>query len=205
MTKDLDLDALTVNCFPIPYIKGKTCLATSNLNDDGIVTACEGDLNATMVMMAFQYINGSASLNSDIIIENQEENALMFSHCGGGPFSCASNCKDIILEEQYEVKSGMAVYYPVKKGGKRTTVVNLVGRESSYRMCILEGTSIPTEKLVYHGNPIQIRFDTNVVDLLKRIGNEGFGHHWMVAYGDHRDIFLEISKLVRLKNVVCID
>ena len=205
MIKDLDLDALTVNCFPIPYIKGKTCLATSNLNDDGIVTACEGDVNATIVMLAFQYINGAASLNSDIIIENQKENALMFSHCGGGPFSCASDCKDIILEEQYEVKSGMAVYYPVKTGGKDATIVNLVGRESTYRMCILKGVSIPTRELSYHGNPIQIKFNTSVVDLLNQIGNEGFGHHWMVAYGDHKDIFVEISKLVRLKHVTHID
>ncbi len=205
MIKDLDLDALTVNCFPIPDIKGKTCLATSNLNDDGIVTACEGDVNATIVMLAFQYINGAASLNSDIIIENQKENALMFSHCGGGPFSCASDCKDIILEEQYEIKSGMAVYYPVKTGGKNATIVNLVGRESTYRMCILKGVSIPTKELSYHGNPIQIKFNTSVADLLNQIGNEGFGHHWMVAYGDHSDIFREISKLVKLKHVTQID
>jgi L-fucose isomerase-like protein len=205
MIKDLGLDALTVNCFPIPYIKGKTCLATSNLNDDGIVTACEGDVNSTIVMLAFQYINGTASLNSDIIIENQEENAMMFSHCGAGPFSCASDCKDIVLEEQYEVKSGMAVYYPVKTGGKEATIVNLVGRESTYRMCILNGISIPTTKLSYHGNPIQIKFNTNVVDLINQIGNEGFGHHWMVAYGDHKEIFIEIAKLVRLKHVTHID
>ncbi len=205
MIKDLDLDALTVNCFPIPDIKGKTCLATSNLNDDGIVTACEGDVNATIVMLTFQYINGAASLNSDIIIENQKENALMFSHCGGGPFSCASDCKDIILEEQYEIKSGMAVYYPVKTGGKNATIVNLVGRESTYRMCILKGVSIPTKELSYHGNPIQIKFNTSVADLLNQIGNEGFGHHWMVAYGDHSDIFREISKLVKLKHVTQID
>ncbi len=205
LIKDLDLDALTVNCFPLPYIKGKTCLATSNLNDDGIVAACEGDVNAAIIMLAFQYINGTASLNSDIIIENQKENALMFSHCGAGPFTCASDCKDIILDEQYEIKSGMAVYYPVKTGGKETTVVNLVGRGSTYRMCILSGVSIPTKELTYHGNPIQIRFNTGIVDLLNQIGNEGFGHHWMVAYGNHKDIFREISKLVKLNHVTLID
>ena len=205
MVEDLNLDALTVNCFPIPYIKGKTCLATSNLNDAGIIAACEGDVNSAIVMLAFNFITGKASLNSDIIIENQKENALMFSHCGGGPFTCASNYKDIILEEQYEVKSGMAVYYPVKTGGKDTTIINLIGKESTYRMCILNGISIPTKELVYHGNPIQIKFKTNVEDLINQIGNEGFGHHWMVAYGNHKNIFLEICKLIKLNNVTTIE
>ena len=205
MVEDLNLDALTVNCFPMPYIKGKTCLAASNLNDAGIITACEGDVNSAIIMLAFNFITGKASLNSDIIIENQKENALMFSHCGCGPFTCASNYKDIILEEQYEVKSGMAVYYPVKTGGKDTTIINLIGKESTYRMCILNGISIPTKELVYHGNPIQIKFKTNVEDLINQIGNEGFGHHWMVAYGNHKNIFLEICKLIKLNNVTTIE
>jgi len=205
MTEDLRLDALTINCFPIPEIKGKTCLATSNLNDMGIVTACEGDVNATIVMLILNMITGKASLNSDIIIENAKENAIMFSHCGAGPFTCASSPGDIILEEQYEIKDGMAVYYPVKKGGEESTIVNLVGRESTYRVCILNGTSIPTKELSYHGNPVQVKFKTGLEDLIEKIGNEGFGHHWMVSYGDHREIVLEVCRLLKLSDPVVID
>jgi len=193
MIEGLKLDAMTLNCFP-SSIKGKTCLAISNLNDLGIMAGCEGDINSTIVMYALNLITGEAPMNSDLIYEYKKENAIMFSHCGAGPFSCACNPKDIVLDEHYEVKSGMAVYYPVKVGGKETTIINLVGNRSTYRMCILNGISIPTEELEYHGNPIRIKFKTNITELINKIGNEGYGHHWMVSYGNHKDIFQHLCK-----------
>jgi len=198
LAKDLNLDTMAINCFPTPAIKGKTCLAVSNLNDEGIVAACEGDVNSAIIMSAFNLITGKASLNSDLIIEYENENQIMFSHCGGGPFSCASKMSDVILDTQYEVKSGLGVYYPVKTGGKEVTVVNLVGNEMTYRMCILNGISVALDKLTYYGNPINIKFKTDVGDLINTIGNEGFGHHWMVAFGDYKDIFLEICKMLKI-------
>ncbi|MCL5771085.1 MAG: hypothetical protein M1479_02270, partial [Actinobacteria bacterium] len=197
LAEELSLDAMTINCFPMS-IKGKTCLAVSNLNDLGIMTGCEGDVNSTIVMYIFNLITGESPMNSDLIYEYKNENAIMFSHCGAGPFSCACDLKDIMLEEHYEVKSGMAVYYPVKIGQKVTTIVNLVGNQSTYRMCILNGVSIPTKELEYHGNPIRIKFKTNINELINVIGNEGFGHHWMVSYGNHTDIFKYLCKFAKI-------
>lgn len=192
--EDFKLGAITINCYPFPYIKSKTCLAVSNLNDYGIVAACEGDIHSSIVMYAFCLITDNASLNSDIIIEDKKENYIVFSHCGAGPFSCAESYSDIDLEEHYEVKSGMAVYYPVKVGGKEATIINLVGMESTYRMAILTGKTLPTEKLIYHSNPLKIKFKTKVEDLIEAIGNEGFNHHWMVSYGDYPGMFFEKPK-----------
>ena len=121
-------------------------------------------------MSAFNLITGKASLNSDLIIEYEKENQIMFSHCGGGPFSCASKMSDIILDRQYEVKSGLGVYYPVKTGGKEVTIINLVVNELTYRMCILSGTSVALDKLTYFGNPINVKFMSVV--LIRKGGYE---------------------------------
>ena len=204
MSGDLNLDVLALNCFPFPALKGKTCLAVSNLNDEGIITSCEGDINASIIMAVFNFIHGNAVLNSDIIIENEANNTIMFSHCGAGPFTCASNNDDIMLLEHYEVKSGLGVYYPVKKDGEEITIVNLTGREQTYRMCVLSGKSIPIKELTHYGNPIDVRFNTKVEDLINMIGNKGFGHHWMVSYGGYVDIFKEMSELIGI-NLVAID
>lgn len=198
LARDLNLDSMAINCFPTPAVKGKTCLAVSNLNDEGIVAACEGDVNSAIIMSALNLITGKASLNSDVIIEYKNTNQIMFSHCGGGPFSCASKISDVILDTQYETKSGLGVYYPYKTSGKEVTIINLVGNELTYRMCILNGTSVALDKLTYHGNPINVKFKTDVEDLINIIGNEGFGHHWMVAFGDYKDIFLEICKMLKI-------
>ena len=171
MSEDLNLDVLALNCFPFPGLKGKTCLAVSNLNDEGIITSCEGDINASIIMAAFNFIHGNAVLNSDLITDSEVNNTIMFSHCGAGPFTCASNNDDIILLEHYEVKTGLGVYYPVKKDGEEITIVNLTGREQTYRMCVLSGKSIPIMKLTHYGNPIDVRFNTKVKDLINIICN----------------------------------
>ncbi len=198
IVKQYQLDAIAVNCYPYPYIKAKTCLALSNMNDRGIPAACESDVSASILMYMLQSINGKSALNSDLIYEDTGSNSIMFSHCGCGPFSCAESIEDIRLEEHFEVKSGMAVYYPLKEPDKNTTIVNLVGRENTFRLCALSGRTIPTRELLYKGNPVTVKFKTDVVELVNIIGNEGYGHHWMVSLGDHSGIFKEFCNLVKI-------
>lgn len=201
LVREFKLNAIAVNCFPFPYIKAKTCLALSNLNDIGIPASCEADVNSAILMYILQSITGASGLNSDLIIEDQGKNSIMFSHCGCGPFSCATNIKDISLKTHYEVKTGLGVYYPVKEGGNETTTVNLVGREGTYRLCALLGVSLPMQELIYSGNPITIRYKTNITDLINIIGNEGFGHHWVVSKGNHKEIFTDFCRLVKIKDI----
>jgi L-fucose isomerase-like protein len=195
IVKNFGLDALSVNCYPHPYIKAKTCLALSNMNDDGITAACESDANAAILMYMLKSISGKSSLSSDLICEDTANNSIMFSHCGCGPFSCAESMDDIKLEEHFEVKSGMAVYYPLTKPGKDAVAVNLTGRENTFRLCALKGVTIPTTQTNYKGNPVTVKFNTGVIELINLIGNEGFGHHWMVAFGDYSGIFREFCKI----------
>jgi len=198
IVKYYGLDALAVNCYPHPYIKAKTCLALSNMNDAGITAACESDVNSAILMYMLKSVSGKSSLNSDLICEDTAKNSIMFSHCGCGPFSCAESYDDIRLEEHFEVKSGMAVYYPLKKSGLDTTIVNLVGRENTFRLCALKGKTIPTIDTAYKGNPVTVKFKMDVTELINLIGNEGFGHHWMVSFGNYSGIF---EYFCRLKNI----
>ncbi len=199
LVKDFALNIIALNCYPFPALKGKTCLAVSNLNDDGIVVSCEGDIHAAILMAVLQAIDGRACLDSDVIIEDMEKNAIVFSHCGGGPFSCAADIRDVELREHYEVKSGLGVYYPVKIDGEPVTIMNLTGRETTYRMCLIKGHTIATDDLTYYGNPLTVRFKNNVEDIINQIGNEGFGHHWVVSYGDHGPIIQELSDLLGIR------
>ncbi len=201
MVGEFKLDAISFNCYPFPYVKAKTCLAASNLNDIGIPAACESDAYSAMLMYILKSITGKSCLNSDIVFEDEPENTIIFSHCGCGPFSCAESRKDIRLETHFEVKSGMAVYYPLMAKGKDTTIVNLVGRENTFRLCALSGTTMPTKLKDFAGNPVTVKFQTNIVELINILGNEGFGHHWMVSFGDHKNIFEELCKILKISGV----
>jgi len=51
------------------------------------------------------------------------------------------------------------------------------------------------------GNPVTVRFQTDIKELINIIGNEGFGHHWMVSFGNHSSIFEDFCELKQIKGV----
>ncbi len=197
MLDEFEIDMFAINCFPNLF--GRVCLALSNLNDIGITASCEGDVKSAIVMFALKLISGRTSLNTDIAIEYEKENAIIFTHCGSGPFTFAKNLKDITFKEEYENKTGLAVCYPVRSNNEEITIVNLVGINQNYRMCVLYGKSMLLEKLIYPGNPIKIKFKNNIKDIINRIGNDGFGHHWMVSYGNHGRILNDFCSLLKIR------
>ena len=48
---------------------------------------------------------------------------------------------------------------------------------------------------------INIRFDFNIREMLKKIAYGGFGHHWNISYGNHIEELIEL--LQDVKNQLC--
>jgi hypothetical protein len=49
--------------------------------------------------------------------------------------------------------------------------------------------------MVFPGNPLRVRFQTDYRDILAWIATNGLGHHWMAAYGDHRPALGHLARL----------
>lgn len=58
----------------------KGCLAFSKLNDQGLVGACEGDVDSTLTMLMFQYAFGIPGFISDPVFDTSKR-ALIHFHC----------------------------------------------------------------------------------------------------------------------------
>ncbi len=58
----------------------KGCLAFSKLNDEGLVGACEGDIDSTLTMLMFQYAFGLPGFITDPVFDTSK-NALIHFHC----------------------------------------------------------------------------------------------------------------------------
>jgi len=58
----------------------KGCLTYSKLNDQGLVGACEGDMDSTLTMLMFGYAFGVPGFISDPVIDTSK-NALIHFHC----------------------------------------------------------------------------------------------------------------------------
>ncbi|MCF0167165.1 MAG: fucose isomerase, partial [Bacteroidales bacterium] len=76
------LSALTVRCFDlIDPCRTTSCLALSRLNDEGIISGCEGDVPSLWTMMVVFAATKHASFMANPSSSNPSENVVDFAHC----------------------------------------------------------------------------------------------------------------------------
>jgi len=199
LVKKHSLGAVSTNCFP--HLKGKVCIPVARLNDLGIPSACEGDLHSTILMYMLYQLSGRAVSNGDqlkIYNLDKKNNSMMFSHCGAGAFTLAKDKKDIRITTDYETGTGIAVFFPERIPGE-VTMANMMGSRTGYRMFIAKGKALDIDLTGdYEGNPVNIQFDFNIRDMLERIAEGGFGHHWNIGYGDYMQELIEFCELMEI-------
>ena len=79
-------------------------------------------------------------------------------------------------------------------------MANMMGSRLGYRMFIAQGKALDTDLIKdYEGNPINIQFDFDIVDMLERIAEGGFGHHWNIGYGDHVGELTQLCDLLGIE------
>jgi L-fucose isomerase-like protein len=188
------LAGLAVGCYP--NLMGEVCLAASLLGEEDVPVGCEGDVNATLAMLMLQELTGSPVHNTDPLAVYEEDNSMLFSHCGSGGFSLAAPGSQIELSPVRLMDRGVCVLFPARPGP--VTLVNLVGRRDTYRLTLLRGEAVETGML-FPGNPLRVRFETGIHDLLAFIAEEGIGHHWMAGYGEVRPELVQFCRWVGVR------
>jgi len=190
------LSGLAVECYP--NFMGQVCLAYSLLGEEGIPGSCEGDVNSLVTMIILHFLTRIPVHNTDLLSVYSEDNFIVFSHCGSGAFSLAEEKGKINLSPVRLANKGVCVLFPAKPG--KVTLVNLVGRKDTYRMCIVEGEAMQTE-MIFAGNPTRVKLSIPVNEFLEIIAENGFGHHWMIGYGNVKEELEDFCKLVGLRYI----
>lgn len=172
--------AFGIGCYP--HYAGRACLTVGMLTEEGIPAGCEGDLNSALAMFLLQSFTGQPAHFGEILEVNEKENFLVTSHCGCGAPSLAVRPSDISLTPVRIWQRGVCIRYP-GKASPQATFVNLTGRKGTYRLCAVSGSAAETG-MVFEGNPVAFKPSLPVQDLLGTISAHGFGHHWMMGYGE---------------------
>lgn len=174
-----DISGFALECYP--NLMGEACLAYSLLADEGIVAACEGDVNSTLATLILYWLSGEPVHNTDLLTHYSENNSILLSHCGSGSFGIADEPGNIHLAPVRLAHKGLCVLFPGRPGP--VTLLNLVGREGTYRMTAISGEAVKTG-MDFAGNPMRVRCGVDVVYLMYYLAEIGAGHHWMICYGD---------------------
>lgn len=195
LVEELGLAAISIGSYP--HCQGKMCLPIAWLNEEGIPTGCEGDVNSTLNMLILSLLSDNPVHFGEMLAVDEEANTLVTSHCGCGSPSLASQ-DGFVLHPVRLANDGVCIRYTAKPGP--VTFVNLVGRKGNYRMCAFEGEAVPTE-MVFEGNPLKFVMKTPFRTIWTAVADHGFGHHWMTIYAHVVPVLQGFCKLVGIQGV----
>ena len=195
MAGELGLSAISVGSYP--QCQGTMCTPIAWLNEEGIPTGCEGDVNSTLCMLILSKLSNAPVHFGEMLDFDLEHNALVTSHCGCGSPSLADK-KGYTLEPVRLANSGVCIRYAAKPGP--VTYVNLVGRKYNYRLCAIEGNAVETG-MVFEGNPLRMELKSPLPKIWKAVGEHGLGHHWMAAYGHLTAALVEYCQLAGITGI----
>ena len=189
------LNALTIGSYP--KCQGTMCIPIAWLNEEGLPTGCEGDVNATLTMFILSQLSAEPTHFGEMLAIDEAENSLVTSHCGCGSPALAGP-DGYVLSPVRLANSGVCIRYAGKPGP--VSFVNLVGRKNNYRLCCLEGQAIPTG-LVFEGNPIKFVLNSPIRKIWPYLDRYGFGHHWMTVYAHVSPVLAELTRLLGVRGV----
>ncbi len=190
---DKNLAGFALECYP--KLMGEACLAYSLLADEGIVAACEGDMHSALATLLLYWLSGSPVHNTDLLTHYESDNSILLSHCGSGSFELADDRGNIHLAPVRLAHKGLCVLFPGTPG--TVTLMNLVGREGTYRITAFSGEAVKTG-MDFAGNPMRVVCPINAIDLMYRLAEIGAGHHWMICYGN---VMQELEHFAELMSV----
>ena len=82
IVEDYSLDGFTIRCFDLlSAVHNTGCLALAQLNADGIVAGCEGDIPAMLTMQIGKAVTGVSGFQANPASIDVEKGELVFAHC----------------------------------------------------------------------------------------------------------------------------
>ena len=171
------LSGFTVRCFDLlKPLETTGCAGLALLNDEGITSACEGDIAALISMHIVKLLTGQASFQANPARISQKDNTAVLAHCTI-PLSMTD---DLRLDTHFESGTGVAIKGFLEEGD--VTVFRMSADLKNY--FVSDGEIIKNlDEPDLCRTQILVKFKEDVSELLKR----PCGNHHIVFYGHHAD------------------
>ena len=172
------LDGLTIRCFDLlDSIHTTGCLSLAQLNNDGFIGTCEGDVMSLLSMAVVRKVAGQSSFQSNPSRIDVNENTMVLAHCTM-PYDMAESFG---YDTHFESGIGVAVKGELKKAP--VTILRLAQDLRTYWCAEGEILDNLNENTLCR-TQIEVKLDDlySVADLL----TSPCGNHHIVFYGRHR-------------------
>lgn len=190
--------AMASRCWPDFFVEfdAPVCAVLSMLTERGILAACEADLGGAMTMFMEASLAGGAPYLGDPVALDEENNSIVFWHCGAGACSLARPDTGARLGVHPNRQIGPTMEFGLKPG--QVTVARLSKCEKGFRMFLMAGEALD-EPRKFLGTSVAVRPANNTAREVVRQGVEqGWEPHFAIVYSDIRE---EMKILCRLLGI----
>jgi L-fucose isomerase-like protein len=186
-----DLNAATIRCFDLVLgIKTTGCFGLAQLNDDGYIAGCEGDLVSTVGMLwAYKLLNQIPWMANPAQVDI-ENNSLWLAHCTV-PKSIVENYD---LRSHFESGIGVGLQGTFPKG---LVTLLRIGGANMEKLWLAEGAIIGTGNSEHLcRTQVEIKLSNgNVSDLL----TNPLGNHLILVKGHNADRLRNVWEMIMNK------
>lgn len=199
LKREANADVVSVDCILLFFAYDLTvypCLSFFEMNNNGEIGICEGDLDACITSLIIRAISGRPGFVSDPFVDT-ETNQIVYAHCVAsckplGPTHASFPYK-IRTHSEDNASAALQVIMPV--GYPLTTIkVSASGKA----MSIHSGESIGN---VDHASGCRTKLVCKVKSsrkIMENWHNELFSWHRVTVFGDYREDFFDVAKYLGL-------
>jgi len=199
-TKDIfkhyTLDAAAAECYP--KFSGLMNLPSSWLADEGLVLDTEGDIGHTVLMTILNQLKSGPTALAEI--GSMAGNTLYLAHEGSSAHSLTEDTSQVQISPSGEL--GCFVGTPLK-AMPEVTMVNLCGRENTYRMLVAKVSTEPVthQEWVDGGSKFfaKVNLGGDAIDKFNKMLSEGVDHHLLLKEGDLVEQIVDLCDLLKIK------
>jgi len=177
LVKSERLDALTVRCFDLVTKRHRTgCLALAQLNDEGVIAGCEGDLVTTVAMLWLHRMLGAIPWMANPSRVDRARGTLLLAHCTIARGLVGS----YRLRSHFESGLGVGVQGEMPTGS--VTLVRLGGVRME-RLRAIEGDLLRnTDHADLCRTQVEVEIGTEAIDAMLA---DPLGNHVVLVPGRH--------------------
>lgn len=197
LIKKYNLQGLTIRCFDLlGKYKNTACLALALLNEEGITSACEGDVPALLTMHMIYALTGRPSFQANPSRIDQNTKEVLFAHCTL-PLNMVSKYE---LLTHFESGLGIGVKGDMPLGEVSICKVFIDKKGTLKHSIAMSGTIKQNLSLPGYCRT-QISVELQEYDLVS-LFKEDFGNHVIITYNDITDDFFTLVSFFDMKNLM---
>jgi len=196
ITEKFNLSAFAPQCWPELRMDRKTpmCSANGRLTAEGVMASCECDMDLALTMILVHALNGGTPWANDFVNLIEENNSLLFWHCGNASYNLSDEKPEI--EVVYE---GPAQTASLRKG--TVTICRLNHFKGGFEIFAGVGEAIQTKPML-KGSNLYVKMNIGNMEFVKSMLDHGVPHHTVAIHGDLSKELEEFARLLDLPFVI---